>query len=441
MEDAYIIHGGKPIKGEVAVSGAKNLALKAIIAALLFDTKVILKNVPRINDVLELIHLIGGLGGKIKFLEENTVEISSNGIKRNKVDLLHGSKTRVSFLLFAPLLHRFKKCFIPNPGGCRIGVRPIDRSIEGMKALGIEIVYNHNSGYYEAKMNDFPKGEYTFFKSTHTGTELLIMLSVLSRSRIVIRNAAFEPEIDELIRFLNQGGAKIRRANGTVTIDGVRKLKQENPFRIIADRNEAVTFASLAIASKGEVLLKQISPPLLGVFIDTIKKTGSKIEVAPRGKLRFAHNGGIKPVSVETAPHPGFMTDWQPNWTILMTQARGASIVHERVFSNRFSYVNELRKLGAKIEFIEPEISNPKEFYFFNYRRGRNYKQAVKVYGPRRLHNGVITVSDLRAGASLAIASLIATGESVVQGASILERGYEKFVEKISLLGGQIKRV
>jgi len=440
MEDSYIINGGRKLKGEVRLSGAKNAALKMIIASLLFNEKIILENIPRINDVLELIHLINSLGAKVKFIEKNIIEIDPTTLSQNKVDLLHASKTRVSFMLFAPLLYKFGSCFIPNPGGCRIGARPIDRIIDGMKSLGITVKYNSRTGYYEAKMPNRLRGNFRFSKPTHTGTELLIMLSVFGKDKICLENCAHEPEIDNLIQFLNQSGAKITKINGKVKIEGVEKLSFKKPFKIISDRNEAITYISLVLATGGKITLDSISQDKIGIFIEKLKQVGVDIQ-SKNNTLSFNWLKPLRAVSIETTPYPGFMTDWQPNWAVLMTQAQGKSIIHERVFENRFSYVEELKKLGAKIKFIDVKISDPESFYFFNYKRGERYQQLIEIEGPVKLHGGVLNVADLRAGACLANAALVAKGESVVNGVSILERGYEDFVEKVRGLGGEIRKI
>ncbi|QQG44825.1 MAG: UDP-N-acetylglucosamine 1-carboxyvinyltransferase [Candidatus Roizmanbacteria bacterium] len=442
MEDAYIVKGGKKLKGNVVISGAKNVALKAIIASLLFEGYVILENVPRINDVDELMNLIRALGAKAAFSEKNKVKIDSSIMDKNKVDLLHASKIRVSFMLFAPLLHRFKKCYVPNPGGCRIGARPIDRIIEGMKQLGVKVNYNSGTGFYKAEMKEEGiKGEYTFGKPSHTGTEILIMLSALGKNKVILNNTALEPEVDELIKFLNESGADIKKEGSRILIKGVSKLVQKKPFQIMSDRNEAVTFAVLAVATKGEVTIEKIPIFLIEEFIKCLKKAGGGVEIYNNQKVRFFYHESLNSLNIETSPHPGFMTDWQPNWAVLMTQAKGESIIHERVFENRFSYVNELKKLGAKIEFIPLGVANPKDFYNFDYNPEKIYQQAIKITGHTPLHNAALQIKDLRAGASLIIAALVATGESVVQGASIVERGYEDFEKKVQLLGGKVKKI
>ncbi len=438
MEDAYIIKGGKALQGEIKKKKKKNVALKVIIAGLMFEGGVILKNIPRINDVFELIHLIKKLGGTAEFIEENAIKINGEKIKTNKIDLFHGSKIRVSFMLAVPLLYKFKECFIPNPGGCRIGARPIDRIVEGMKSLGIDVNYDSKTGYYQIKAKRKIQGFYQFPKPSHTGTEFLTLLAVLGEGKTVIENAAMEPEVDELISFLNQSGARIY---SLIEVYGVSKLRQTKDFTIIADRNEAVTYASLAIATKGEVTIGKIPFSLIATYVKELKKVGGGFLPLKNQTYKFFYQKQLKSSKIETSPHPGFMTDWQPNWAVLMLGASGESIIIERVFENRFSYVDELRKLGVKIDFIDIPISDPRNYFFFNFDPKKVYHQAIKIFGPQAFHGAVLNITDLRAGATLAIAALSASGESVINGASILERGYENFVGKITNLGGEIKKV
>jgi len=441
MTDSYLISGGHPLKGEVVLSGAKNVALKTIIGALMFKGEVTLKNIPRINDVLDLIELIKSLGATAEFIQKNTLVVNGDSLKSNRVDLVNGSKIRVSFMLFAPLLHRFGECFVPNPGGCRIGARPIDRIIKGLITLGIKVVYNSETGYYHAKIINKPKGTYKFEKPSHTGTELLMMIGLMTGDKVVIENIANEPEIDDLILYLNSSGARIVEEENKIIIGQTSELKQKEAFTIMSDRNELVTYATLAVASKGEVIISPINENLIGSFLEIMKKTGAGVEVISNFKYRFFNKGEIKPVDIETSPHPGFMTDWQPSWAILMIKANGQSVIHERVFENRFSYVDELKKLGSNIKFIESKVENPSDFYHFNYDKNNAYQQTIKIIGPSQLHNAILNIADLRAGAALACGALLAEGESVVNGASILERGYEDFVEKVKKLGGEIRKI
>ncbi|KKQ38662.1 MAG: UDP-N-acetylglucosamine 1-carboxyvinyltransferase [Candidatus Roizmanbacteria bacterium GW2011_GWA2_37_7] len=438
MEDAYVIKGARPLKGKLQLSGAKNIALKVLIAALLFDSPVVLHNIPRICDIEALIDLLKLLGVQI-YHTHNTVTIDPRTLQKNKVDLLHASKIRVSFLLFAPLLYTFQKAEIPNPGGCRLGARSIDRIVDGLRTLGVMITYNSKTGYYEASILGQPHGEYTFEKPSHTGTELMIMMSVFCDGVVRIKNAAQEPEIDDLITMLNEGGANIHREDCEIIIKGVHTLTQKKPFTISADRVEAVTYAVLGIATRGDITISKIPDHYILAFIDVLQNAGAGVEQKGHGVWRFYYKP-MRTIDIETAPHPGFLTDWQPLLAVLMTQVKGKSTIHERIFENRFSYVEELRKLGATVEFIKPMITNPHEYYFFNYEAGKEYMQSIAITGPLDLHGGVLTVSDLRAGATLAIAALVADGESYVKGVHHIERGYENFVEKVRSLGGEIRK-
>ncbi len=441
MEDAFIIRGGNQLRGEITLSGAKNIALKVIIASLLFDQEVILKNIPKILDVLELLNLIEHLGGKWHFDDQDSLHLDGRSMNLNKVDFLKASKIRVSFMLFAPLLHRLKEAYVPNPGGCRIGARPIDRIIEGMIKLGVNVKYNSETGYYLATVSNQPHGGlYRFQKPSHTGTELLILIGVFSKNPTIIENAAMEPEIDELMNFLNSCGGKIKRSGTKIEIVPSPNLNQTSPFVISCDRNEAATFATLAVATKGSITVHGVSKELLTAFLANLEKVGAGIDYLSQKSIRFYYKKTLAPISIETSPHPGFMTDWQPNWAILMTQAAGVSTITERVFENRFSYVEELKKLGAEIDFIKIPSINPTEYFFFNFDPAKKYNQSIRIKGPQSLHNAVLTIHDLRAGAALVEAALIASGESVIIGASIIERGYEHFIEKIRSVGGYISK-
>jgi len=439
MDDAYLIHGGKPLHGEVTLSGAKNIALKVLIGALLFDSPVVLQNIPRIADIKELIHLLELLGVKVEFTG-NTVRIDPSTLRENRVDLLHASKIRVSFLLFAPLLYRFQTAIIPNPGGCRLGARSIDRVVDGLKALGVLLNYDSGTGYYNSTIDGKPAGTYSFPKPSHTGTELMILMSVFGEGTITIKNVALEPEIDDLISFLNEAGARIAREGNDIVVVGVEALHQTEPFTISSDRVEAITYAIAGIATHGDVTISHIADHYITSFVDVMTNAGAGVKRISEGTWRFFYQP-LRAMSIETAPHPGFLTDWQPLMAVLMTQAEGKSIIHERIFENRFSYVSELRKIGAEIEYVDYPVENPEGHYHFNYDPSKKYNQTIQITGPQKLHEGVMNVEDLRAGATLAIAALICPGESYVRGIHHLERGYEDFVEKITALGGEIEKL
>lgn len=442
MSDAYVITGGKPLSGTVQLSGAKNVALKVIIASLLFDSPVKLTNIPQIADVKELIDLINTLGPKIE-RNRGEVDIVPAKITKNTFDLVEAVKMRVSFMLFAPLLIRSGSAIIPNPGGCRLGTRPIDRQVEMMRAFGATVNYDSSTGYYHASLPDKKPNavRFRFSKKTHTGTELAIMFGIFAKGKSVLSNCAMEPEIDDLIAFLNKSGASIKRSGEEIIIDGVDKLQLTTAYAISCDRNEAPTYAVFALATKGDVTIKGIRPDDMRHFINQVKDSGGGVEESEES-IRFFYTGNLKSSNITTLPHPGFMTDWQGPWAVLMTQAQGESIIHETVFENRFGHVSELKKLGAKIEYFEPQVENPEEVYQFNYheREENCSPQAIKIFGPTPLHNGILTVSDLRAGASLLIAAAIAQGETIIHGASVIDRGYEHIDKKLQRLGATIKK-
>lgn len=444
MEDAFIVNGGRKLTGEITLSGAKNEALKIIIASLIFDNEITIYNVPTIGDILELIALLKSLGVDVSFIGTNTLHIKPIQIKKYVVDLLHGSKMRVSFLLFAPFLARFGKARIPNPGGCRIGARPIDRQISIMRAFGIEIDYDSKTGYYEASLTKKLQAiNYKFEKPSHTGTELALMFATIATGKTTITNAAQEPEIDDFIEYLAASGVKIKKNKDVITVESTGNHHVNSAKHTVSyDRNEAVTYAIFALATQGNITIKKTSSLDLKYFLDKVTEVGGNFEVL-EDAIRFYYTEPFKHSSVTTAPHPGFMTDWQAPWSILMTQAVGQSIIHETVFENRFSYVSELRKLGAKIDFFEPEMKENAIYQFNGATKSffSSTAQAIKINGPTNLHNGFLQVSDLRAGASLLIAACVARGESIVEGASIIDRGYEEIDKKLKSLGAMIKRV
>jgi UDP-N-acetylglucosamine 1-carboxyvinyltransferase len=442
--EKIIINGGKKLTGSITVSGAKNVALKAMVAACLTDQEVTIKNVPLISDFKVMIEIIKELGGEVKIID-HTAKVRMKKFKKEKILLEEAAKIRTSAMFLAPLLVRMDKAIIPNPGGCRIGARPIDRTIKGLEKMGYSVSYETKDGFfYLKKRTDFKNKEivYRFEKSTHTGTETLVMIGALSENtKITLENAAAEPEIDELINLLNQMGAKILRTEERkIVIQGVEKLTGTE-FTIGPDRNEIVTLAIAAIITKGDILIRGAQNVDLSPFIQRLELAGGGVEKQKDG-IRFFYKGELVSVDVETSIYPGFMTDWQGPWAILMTQAKGTAIIHETVYENRFGYVNELKKMGANIILFNPEIKNPEEVYNFNLTDNNpSFFHAIKIQGPTRLHNAIVEVSDLRAGATLVLAGLSALGETVVFGVEHLYRGYEKLEERLESLGASIKKV
>lgn len=439
--DKFIIKGGKKLKGKASVSGAKNVALKAVVAACLTDEEVVIENIPLISDLYIMVDIVKELGGKVK-IDDHRLTIKLEKFKKGKISLESAAEIRTSAMFVAPLLARQRAATIPNPGGCRIGARPIDRTIDGLKKMGVNAAYDSADGFFHIKADKGLKGASSAFsKNTHTGTETLIMAAVLAKGKTVLSNAASEPEVDELIELLNKMGAKVKRiSERKIEINGVSKLHGCH-FTIEPDRNEIITFAVAALITEGDILVNDVREKELKTFIAKFKKAGGKVEQQKNG-VRFFYSGALKPTNITTSFHPGFMTDWQGPWAVLMTKANGKSTIHETVYENRFSYVPQLLKMGAKIELFNPKVKDKSKAYNFNLADDKpEYRHAAKILGPVKLHNAIVEISDLRAGATLVLAALSAKGESVVFGVEHLDRGYEHFEKRLQSLGADIKRV
>ncbi len=439
--DKFIITGGQPLTGEIAVAGAKNVALKILVASLLTDEEMVIHNVPQIRDVHFMLEVLKVLGVS-STIDGHTVRVKHHHIGGAKVPLEVGARLRTSSMVMGPLLARYHEATAPNPGGCRLGARPIDRHIEALKKMGATITYHSDDGYFYGKSKGLHGATIRFGKNTHTGTETLILAAVLARGQTILENAAEEVEIDDLIACLNRMGAKIRRVNPRkIIIDGVSAL-HGTEYTIMPDRNEEVTFAVAAVMTGGDVTVKNSQREHLRSFLTEFKKAGGSWEEEDATTTRYFRNNSLHPTDVTTAPYPGFMTDWQAPWAVLMTQARGVSTIHETVFESRFSYVSELKKMGADITFYDPKVQNPEDFYNFNWAdRVKGYHQGIRITGPTKLHNAVLEINDLRAGATLIIAALSAAGSSIIHGVEQVDRGYENIEERLRALGAHMERI
>lgn len=439
--EKFNIRGGTPLKGAITLGGAKNVALKICVASLLTDDELILHNVPNISDVALMFDVLKSLGVSVG-IEGKTVRIKHGRIKNTSVPLVVGARLRTSSMVLGPLLSRLGKATVPNPGGCRIGARPIDRHIDGLRQMGATITYVSEDGFFHAKSAGLHGITYTFEKNTHTGTETLILAAVLADGPTILKNAAEEVEIDDLIACLNQMGANVRRTNNReITIEGVDKLHGTD-FTIMPDRNEEVTFAVAAMVTGGEITVVNSQQRYLMSFFAALDEAGGGYEKISDSETRYFRPQKLRPTSIITAPHPGFMTDWQAPWAVLMTQAKGVSTIHETVFESRFSYVDELGKMGAEIKSYEPKVTDPQSFYNFNLKdRQAGSHQAIRISGPIKLHNAVVDIADLRAGATLVLAALSAEGESYIGGIEQIDRGYEKIEQKLNKLGASIERI
>lgn len=439
--DKFIIRGGTPLRGEVTVGGAKNVALKALVASLLTDEEIIVHNIPRISDVSYMLEVLQGLGVTAR-VTEHTVWIKNGELKSHTVPLEVGAKLRTSSMVLGPLLARWGSAKIPNPGGCRIGTRPIDRHIGALQQMGAKVHYDSSDGFFHARASGLKGTEIVFPKNTHTGTETLILAAVLAQGTTILHNAAAEVEIDDLIGLLNRMGAQIKRKESrTIVISGVPRLHGAE-YTIMPDRNEEVTFALAAAVTRGEVVVRSSQRQYLGAFHAAFVQAGGTYEAIDTQTTRYGLKDDLRATDIITHPYPAFMTDWQAPWAVLMTQAQGKSTIHETVFESRFSYVEQLRKMGAKIAFYQPKVDNPREFYNFNW-ADRSFDSAVGIVitGPTPLHNAVVDIDDLRAGATLILAALAAQGESYIHGVDQVDRGYENIEVRLRELGAVITRL
>ncbi|MEK7577057.1 MAG: UDP-N-acetylglucosamine 1-carboxyvinyltransferase [Patescibacteria group bacterium] len=440
--DTFVIEGGKPLIGEVTVAGAKNVAVKALVASLLTDEPLKLLNMPHIHDVHLLLELLSKMGIQHTW-SDHEVTLTHKGVASTTVPLDLGARIRTSAMLLGPLLSRFGDAKIPNPGGCRIGARPIDRHIDALRAMGAQITYNSQDGYFYGKADTLHGTHVTFPKNTHTGTETILLAAVLAEGETVIDNAAEEVEVDDLISLLTSMGANIKRPMPRqIVVTGVSSL-HGCTYRIMPDRNEEVTFAIAAAITGGNITVHDSNLLHLTTFLEFFTKAGGLASVISPTETRYSlATGTVGNTDVVTMPHPGFMTDWQGPWAVFMTQAKGVSTIHETVFESRFSYVSELHKMGAKIEYFTPKVKNPSAYYNFNWAdKSVESQQAIRITGKTELHNAVLSMNDLRAGATLVLAALTAKGKSYVHGVEQMDRGYEHIVERLQKLGASISRV
>jgi len=437
--EKLIIEGGYPLKGRIVLAGAKNSGFKLLIASLLAASPSEIIGYSRIGDIEITQKIIEALGGGIERVDHQ-LKVFPQTLSSYSVPAELGKISRACSLFIPPLLFRFGRAIVPLPGGDRIGLRPIDRHLQGLEALGAKI--EKKKGFYEISAPQGLRGKkFKFVKNTHTGTDTLLMAAAFAKGKTILENAAEEPETDDLINYLNKMGAKIRRvAQRKIEITGVKKFIGAS-YEVMPDRNEAVTFGLAALATQGDIFVERARPEYLQAFLEKVKECGGGYQVMPKG-IRFWRNNELQATEVKAVPYPGFMTDWQALWTVLMTQAKGKSIVQETIFENRFGYAADLIKMGAKIELFNPRVKNPKQFYNFNWEDNRpEYFHAARISGPTPLKGGLLTIADIRAGATLILAALLAHGRTELTGVEHIDRGYEEFDFRLRKLGAKIKRI
>lgn len=415
--DQLIIRGGKPLRGEVRVSGAKNAALPQMAAALLTEEPLRLSNVPRLMDIRTTTRLLQHMGVEVAGGGTADLRVHAQSVKRAEAPYDLVKTMRASVLVLGPLVARLGRARVSLPGGCAIGPRPINLHLMGLEKLGATIRLDR--GYVEAEAGRLRGARIAFDLQTVTGTENLMMAAALADGTTVLENAACEPEVEDLATLLNAMGAKIEGAGtAIVTIHGVPALGGAE-HRTIPDRIEAGTFAIAAAISGGEVRIRDCRPEHLEAVIAKLEEAGAKIETGPDG-LRVAAGGRSRAVNFRTQPFPGFATDMQAQMMALMTVAEGQSVITESVFENRFMHVNELLRLGADITIAG---------------------NAAAVRGVAGLLGAPVMATDLRASASLVLAGLAAQGTTVISRIYHLDRGYEAIEQKLTALGADVERV
>ena len=439
----FIINGGKKLKGTYTVSGAKNAAPKLLIASLLTKKKCVFNNIARLSDTYRSIDALASLGASVQFIKKNSIAIQCANIYSSEIPL-EAMSARQSVIFIGATLARAGHVVIYPPRGDTIGRRPINRHLEGIKALGGRIIEKGNNRL-EIFMPQRPNSAvYTFEKNTHCGTENLILASVFNRGKIILKNAATEPEVDNLIECLNDMGAKIKRIESrTIEIAGVKPFLKGVEITSISDRLEAATALILSIMNGGQIAVKNAAPALLDEFIQTLNQMGVEIIFKNNVAKIIKIKNPLKPVNITTDIHPGFVTDWQPIITLLLAyMSKGESIIHERIFETRWRYLEELKKMGVKYKLFHPK-NYKADYYNFNnseYKIGGDY--AVSVLGPTKLQPAEMNSHDVRAGIDMLLAGLIAPGKTIINDPqNHIDRGYENIVEKLTDLGADIKRL
>ncbi|MCR4327974.1 MAG: UDP-N-acetylglucosamine 1-carboxyvinyltransferase [Patescibacteria group bacterium] len=429
---SFIVHGGRPLQGEVKLAGSKNGTTKLMVAALLTDEPCTLHNFPSIGDVAITAELCRKIGSVIT-IRDGSATIHTPEIKQNKVVEL-SRRNRIPILAMGPLLARAGEAEVPILGGDKIGPRPVDFHLDALRALGATVEVTKTS--YLARAPQGLRGASISLPFPSVGaTETSILAAVLAKGETTITNAALEPEIISMVKMLQNMGAIIELgANRDIYIEGVSKLRGV-VHEIIPDRNEAVSFACLAIATGGEILVRGAIQDHLITFLNAVRRVGAEYRVVSGG-IVFFRPGPLRAITVTTAPHPGFMTDWQQPFAVLLTQAQGISYIHETIYEDRFAYAEDLRAFGARISVAYECPAAQCRFF------GKKCNHVAAIEGPVELNadGKEFHVRDLRSGMIDIIAALVSKGKMRIEGVDEIDRGYERIDERLRKLGGDIKR-
>lgn len=434
--DAFLVRGGKPLHGTVRVSGTKNLVSKLMVASLLSDTPSTFTNAPvQLGEVDITADIERSLGTEIQMSPDanGTLILNTPQFTTTVVPQRFAGLNRIPILMLGPMLHRTGSASVPMPGGDKIGQRPVNYHVSALEQMGAHVEFVDN--YFHVKADRLTGTQITLPFPSVGATENIIMTAVLAKGTTILDNAAVEPEIVEVMKFLQKMGAIINlETNRRIVIDGVDRLKGAQQ-RVTPDRIEAASFACAAIATKGDIFVEGALQSTMITFLNNIRRAGADFDVTGTG-IRFFYKDRLKPLAIETDVHPGFMTDWQQPWVLMMTQANGMSVIHETVYENRFGYTEELRKMGAHIELYKSCLGgNPCRF------KTLVHPHSAVILGPSKLKGANIVIPDLRAGFVYLIAASLAEGDSVITGIHHVERGYERIQEKLLGLGVDIERI
>jgi UDP-N-acetylglucosamine 1-carboxyvinyltransferase len=435
------VRGGTPLRGSVKAAGAKNAATKLLVASLISDKKCVFYNVPDIGDVEITVELCREIGSEISWdKEKGILEIITKELKSSNIPQRFSGSNRIPILMIGALLGRTDQdIIVPTVGGCKIGKRSVDFHFEALKKLGasIEIKEVNTESFYLAKSQEGLQGAVIELPYPSVGaTENCILAAVRARGITLIKNAAIEPEIVDLILFLQKLGASITLdVDRSICIQGTRRF-YEVEHTVISDRIEAASLGMAAIATKGSIFIEGAKHAHMITFLNRLREVGAGFEVKNNG-IHFFYDGPLQGgIHVETDVHPGFMTDWQQPFVVLLTQALGPSVVHETVYENRFGYTSTLKEMGADIELFKQCLGG-KECRF----AAHNYFHSLIVKGPTPLSGKEISIPDLRAGFAYVMAALLAPDLSTISGIHFLKRGYERIVDKLTMLGADISEV
>ena len=415
--EQYIIKGGNPLVGEVEIGGAKNAALAILAAAIMTDETVQIENLPDVNDINVMLEAIAGIGAMVQRIDRHTVKINGSTIGDFNIEYDYIKKIRASYYLLGALLGKYKRAEVALPGGCNIGSRPIDQHLKGFRALGADVDIEHGKIVAEAEQL---RGTHLYFDVVSVGATINVMMAAAMADGVTImENVAKEPHVVDVANFLNSMGANIRGAGtDVIKIRGVKTL-HKSEYSIIPDQIEAGTFMFAAAATKGDVTVLNVIPKHLDATISKLIDIGCEVEEFDDA-VRVVAKGRLRSTQVKTFPYPGYPTDMQPQIGVVLALAHGTSTITESIFENRFKYLDELARMGANIK-IEGN--------------------SATIEGVEKFSGARVSAPDLRAGAALCIAGLATDGITIIDDIVYIQRGYERFEEKLRGLGGMIEKV